>query len=79
MLFRSHITGAPSTIVTAAGAKGATARVTGPNTAGLIAAFVLDGRGVEAVATGPTDAGPEPSAVVLRMISSIEKPAKASR
>jgi hypothetical protein len=74
-----HITGAPATIVTAAGKQGATARVTGPHTAGLIAAFVFDGRGVEAVATGPTDAGPEPSAAVLRMIGSINESKQAQR
>ena len=68
-----HITGAPTTIVTAAGKQGATVRVTGPHTAGLIAAFVFDDRGVEAVATGPTDAGAEPSAAVLRMIGSIKE------
>jgi hypothetical protein len=74
-----HITGAPATIVTAAGKQGATVRVTGPHTAGLIAAFVFDGRGVEAVATGPTDAGPEPSAAVLRMIGSITESKQAQR
>ncbi|WP_293003194.1 hypothetical protein [Mycobacterium sp.] len=67
-----HISGTPATIVTAAGKQGATVRVTGPHTAGLIAAFVFDDRGVEAVATGPTDAGAEPSAAVLRMIASIK-------
>jgi hypothetical protein len=74
-----HITGAPTTIVTAAGKQGATVRVTGPHTAGLIAAFVFDGRGVEAVATGPTDAGPEPSDAVLRMIGSINESKQAKR
>ncbi|WP_428341813.1 hypothetical protein [Mycobacterium sp.] len=74
-----HITGAPATIMTAAGKQGATVRVTGPHTAGLIAAFVFDGRGVEAVATGPTDAGPEPSAAVLRMIGSINESKQAQR
>jgi hypothetical protein len=66
-----HITGAPATIVTAQGKQGATVRVTGPHTRGLIAAFVFGTRGVEAVATGPTDAGTEQSAAVLRMIGSI--------
>jgi hypothetical protein len=74
-----HITGAPATIVTVAGKQGATVRVTGPHTAGLIAAFVFDGRGVEAVATGPTDAGPEPSAAVLRMIGSINESKQGQR
>ena len=74
-----HITGTPATIMTAAGKQGATVRVTGPHTAGLIAAFVFDGRGVEAVATGPTDAGPEPSAAVLRMIGSINESKQVQR
>jgi hypothetical protein len=74
-----HITGAPATIATATGKQGATVRVTGPHTAGLIAAFVFGDRGVKAVATGPTDAGPEPSAAVLRMIGSINQSAQAKR
>ena len=74
-----HITGAPATIVTAQGRQGATVRVSGPHTGGLIAAFVFDGRGVEAVATGPTDAGTEQSAVVLRMISSINESKQEKR
>jgi hypothetical protein len=74
-----HITGAPATIVTAQGKQGATVRVTGPHTAGLIAAFVFNGRGVKAIATGPTDAGAEPSAAVLRMIRSISESGQAKR
>ncbi len=74
-----HITGTPATIVTAQGKEGATVRVTGPHTGGLIAAFVFDGRGVEAVATGPTDAGSAQSAAVLRMIGSINESKQAQR
>jgi hypothetical protein len=74
-----HITGAPATITTAAGKQGATVRVTGPHTAGLIAAFVFGERGVKAVATGPTDAGAEPSAEVLRMIGSINQTAQEKK
>ena len=74
-----HITGAPTTIVTSQGKQGATVRVTGPHTGGMIAAFVFDGRGVEAVATGPTDAGTEQSAAVLRMIGSINKTKQEQR
>jgi len=68
-----HITGAPATIVTAQGKQGATVRVTGPHTGGVIAAFVFGDRGVEAVATGPTDAGAAQSAAVLRMIGSVNE------
>jgi hypothetical protein len=66
-----HVSGAHATIVTDQGRQGTTARITGPHTGGVIAAFVFDGRGVEAVATGPSDAGPELTGAVLRMIRSI--------
>ena len=46
---------------------------------GLIAAFVFGDRGVKAVATGPTDAGAEPSAAVLRMIGSISQSGQEKR
>ena len=68
-----HVTGRPTTIVTDQGKQGARVRVTGPHTAGIIAAFVFGGRGVEAVATGPSDAGAEPAATVMRMIRSISQ------
>jgi hypothetical protein len=66
-----HVAGAHTTIVTDQGKQGATARVTGPHTGGVIAAFVFDGRGVEAVATGPSDAGADLTGAVFRMIRSI--------
>jgi hypothetical protein len=69
-----HVAGAHTTIVTDQGKQGTTARVTGPHTGGVIAAFVFDGRGVEAVGTGPSDAGPELTAAVFRMIRSISHP-----
>jgi hypothetical protein len=74
-----HVTGAHSTIVTDQGKQGATARVTGPHTGGVIAAFVFEGRGVEAAATGPSDTGPEPTAAVFRMIRSISFPGEGKR
>lgn len=74
-----HLTGAPSTIVTDQGEQGATVPVTGPHTAGVIAAFVFGGRGVEAVATGPSDAGSQSTAAVLRMIRSISHPGEEQR
>ncbi|HUH67412.1 MAG TPA: hypothetical protein VLZ05_00035 [Mycobacterium sp.] len=74
-----HVTGAPTTIVTEQGKQGATVRVTGPHTAGLIAAFVFGDRGVEAVATGPSDAGSQPTVTVLRMIRSISQPGEGKR
>lgn len=74
-----HVTGEPTTIVTDQGKQGATVRVTGPHTAGVIAAFVFGSRGVEAVATGPSDAGPEPSTAVLRMIGSVSHSAEGKQ
>ena len=68
-----HVAGAHTTIVTDQGKQGATARVTGPHTGGVIAAFVFDGRGVEAVGTGPSDTGPELTSTVFRMIRSISR------
>lgn len=73
-----HVTGAPTTTVTNQGKQGARVGITGPHTAGIIAAFVFGGRGVEAVATGPSDIGAEPTATVLRMISSISQTGKGS-
>ena len=66
-----QVAGAHTGIVTDQGKQGATARVSGPHTAGVIVAFVFEGCGVEAVAVGPSDTGPEPTAAVVRMIRSI--------
>jgi hypothetical protein len=74
-----HLTGAPSSIVTDQGKQGATVPVTGPHTTGVIAAFVFGGRGVEAVATGPSDAGSQSTAAVLRMIRSISHAGEEQR
>ena len=74
-----HVGGTHTTIVTDQGKQGATARITGPHTGGVIAAFVFDGRGVEAVATAPSDSGPEPAAAVFRMIRSISRPGEVKR
>ena len=74
-----RLTGAPTTIVTDQGKQGATVRITGPHTAGVVAAFVFDARGVEAVATGPSDTGAEPAATVLRMIDSISQTGEGKR
>jgi hypothetical protein len=74
-----HVTGAPTTIVNDQGKQGATVRVTGPHTAGIITAFVFDTRGVEAVATGPSDTGSEPTATIWRMIRSISQTGEGKR
>jgi hypothetical protein len=74
-----RVTGAPTTVVTEQGKLGASVRVTGPHTAGVIAAFVFGTRGVEAVATGPSDAGSQSAATVLRMIDSISQTGEGKR
>ena len=74
-----HVTGEQTTIVTDQGMEGATVRVTGPHTGGVIAAFVFDGRGVEAVATGPSGTGAQPTATIFRMIRSISHTEKGRR
>ena len=74
-----HVIGGRATIVTDQGQQGATARVTGPQTGGVIAAFVFDGRGVQAVGTGSSDTGPERAAAVSRMIRSISHPGQATQ
>jgi enamine deaminase RidA (YjgF/YER057c/UK114 family) len=71
-----RINSTPTTVITTQGKEGASVHVTGPHTSGVIAAFVFGDRGVEAVATGPSDAGTEPSVAVLRMIDSISQTEK---
>ncbi len=68
-----HVTGRHTTIVTDRGKQGTTARITGPQRDGVIAAFVFDGRGVEAEATGRSDGGPVPAAAAIEMIRSISR------
>jgi hypothetical protein len=67
----ARVTGEPVTITTEQGRQGTIARVAGPQTGGVIATFVFDGRGVEAQATGPSDIDPNTTAAILRMIRSI--------
>jgi len=74
-----QVAGAHTGIVTDQGKQGATARVSGPHTGGVIVAFVFGGCGVEAVAVGPSDAGPEPTAAVIRMIRSISYSGQGKR
>jgi hypothetical protein len=74
-----RINGTPTTVITTQGKEGASVHVTGPHTSGVIAAFVFGDRGVEAVATGPSDAGAEPSVAVLRMIDSISHTEKGKK
>lgn len=74
-----QVMSARTTIATTEGKLGATARITGPNTGGVIAAFVFGDRGVEAVATGPSDTGTESVAAIFRMIRSISRSGEEKR
>jgi hypothetical protein len=74
-----HVTGPHTTIVTEQGKHGVTARITGPHIDGVIAAFVFGHRGVEAVATGPSDSNPEPTSTVVQMIRSISHPGEGRK
>lgn len=68
-----HVTGPHTTIVTDQGKQGTTARITGPQRGGIIAAFVFDGHGVEAEETGRSGGDAEPAAAVIQMIRSIRR------
>lgn len=74
-----RVASAPTTVVTEQGKLGASVRITGPHTAGVIAAFVFGTRGVEAVATGPSDAGSESATTVKEMIDSISQTGEGKR
>lgn len=74
-----HITAQHTTIVTDQGTRGTTARITGPEKSGVIAAFVFNGRGVKAQATGRSDSGPLPMTAVLAMIRSISRGGQGQR
>ncbi|GAF44200.1 hypothetical protein [Rhodococcus wratislaviensis] len=66
-----HVTGSPETIVTDTGDRGVIAGFSGTHSDGVIAAFVLDGRGVEVVATGPAEVSGDTTVTIARMITSI--------
>lgn len=66
-----HIDAAPSPITTDSGEQGVVARYAGPQFAGTLAAFVVDGRGIQVVAKGPPDMPHETAVEVARMIASI--------
>ena len=75
----ARVASAHTGIVTDQDKRGATARVTGPHAGGVVVAFVFDGCGVEAVAVGPSDTGPEPTAAVARMIRSVSHSGEGKR
>ncbi|CAM2988975.1 DUF4245 domain-containing protein [Prescottella defluvii] len=66
-----RVTGTPVDITTADGSRGVLARYSGTASEGVIAAFVFDGIGVEAVATGPAEIADDSSSDIGAMIASI--------
>jgi hypothetical protein len=67
----ASITGIPRPMRAAAGVTGVVAQTGGASTSGLIGAFVIDGTGVEVVATRPHDVRGDPADDVGAMIKSI--------
>ncbi|MBB5868805.1 hypothetical protein F4553_002184 [Allocatelliglobosispora scoriae] len=66
-----HVTSAPVPIQTASGLNGVIAQYSGSSSDGALAAFVVDGVGIEAVITGPPNAGRAQTEQAARMILSI--------
>jgi hypothetical protein len=66
-----HLTGDTQAVRTASGQRGVIARYRGTSADGAIAAFVIDGTGVEVVVTGPPEVPDNPSQAIAQMIASI--------
>ncbi|BCB73820.1 hypothetical protein GCM10022251_13550 [Phytohabitans flavus] len=66
-----HVTGNPSPIQTNGGDQGVIARYRGTSSDGALAAFVIQGTGVEAVVTGPPGATQGPAQQINSMFTSI--------
>ncbi|MGW5310631.1 hypothetical protein [Nocardia thailandica] len=63
--------GDPVAITTRGGVDGMITRYAAANTDGVLAAFVLDGTGIEVVAVGPAEPGQDVLGQVAEMIASI--------
>ncbi|MFF0817472.1 hypothetical protein ACFYVR_20245 [Rhodococcus sp. NPDC003318] len=73
-----HVDGTPVPITTESGERGLFARYAGPQFAGALAAFVIDGRGVQVVAVGPSDTEQQRAEDIAGMITSIRRSEGAS-
>ncbi|UGT57034.1 hypothetical protein [Nocardia asteroides] len=62
--------GEPAAVTTRSGLNGVATRYAAPNTDGVLAAFVLDGTGIEVVAIGPAEPGNDVLGEVAEMIAS---------
>ncbi|MGW0172459.1 hypothetical protein ACWDUM_01305 [Rhodococcus sp. NPDC003322] len=66
-----HIVGDPLPVITTSGEQGAMSRYRSASADGAIAAFVIDGTGVEVVVTGPIETTGNPASEVAGMITSV--------
>lgn len=66
-----HVTGDAEAIQTRAGDRGVIARYQGTSADGALAAFVIEGTGVEVVVTGPSEVPATPARQVAGMITSV--------
>lgn len=69
----TSFTGRVDTIETEAGARGAAQAFHTGTSIGLLVAFVIDGTGIELVASGPPDTDTGPSGDLMRMITSVTR------
>lgn len=74
-----RITGDRSTVSTDSGHSGVITHLTGPLSRGVLAAFVFDDYGVQAIAIEPADSTGAPDEAVTRMITSIRRDEEPSR
>ena len=70
---QTSFTGRVDTIQTRAGDRGVAQAFHTGNSVGLLVAFVIDGTGIEVVASGPPDANTDPSSDLVQMITSIAR------
>jgi hypothetical protein len=69
----AHVVGQPVALQTGNGDRGQAARYRSSDEDGLIAAFVIDGTGVEVTVTGPADVPTHPEEQVAAMLANIRK------
>ena len=74
-----HIDGTPVPVTTESGEQGVIARYAGPRFDGALAAFVIDGRGVQVTAVGPADTEQQQAEQIARMITSIRAAEEETR
>ena len=74
-----RITDARSTVTTDSGQSGVLTQLAGPRSRGVLAAFVFDGYGVQAIAVEPADGTGSRDDAVTRMIASIRRDAESPK